>query len=553
MTTILILEDEPPLRDSIQDLLELEGYTVISAGDGLAGVTLAREYRPDLIISDIQMPEMNGYEVLDTIRRDPLIHMTPFIFLTAQVDHDSQRFGMGIGADDYLTKPFIGTELLASVKTRLQRHAVVVTEISQRIEELNLLRRIDQELSQRLNPEWVISIMMDWALRQTGANNAIMGTTEPDKPFIKLRYVSGAWPNRDRQPLVNDTWPLEGIIEQIIRSEGPIRIGDTTQTKEYQPTNPSMQSLLGLPVATSERRLGFILLESKKLDAFKPDDVLFLLQMANRAAMALEQSNLFQMLLHQYEQEVELRETFGRFVSREVAEAIQSGLINPEGEIRVASVMFCDIRSFTAFSETHPPSEVMRVLNEYLPIVVEATRANGGMINKFGGDSVLAIFGAPARLEAHAYSAVKTAMQIRKELNTLNKTRFNERGFILSVGIGINTGEVVAGTVGSKDRQEYTVIGDTVNLTSRVEALNKQFPEHDILITEHTYKALGSRRDLFRFTDLGPITIRGKAAPVQIWAVVDSDAQTRRTTDTLPKTTDFNALPAQKTDEAKSP
>jgi len=214
-----------------------------------------------------------------------------------------------------------------------------------------------------------------------------------------------------------------------------------------------------------------------------------------------------------------LRDMFGRFVSQEVAEAIRTGQVRLEGENRVVSVLFCDIRGFTARSEHHTPQEIVALLNEYLPVVVEAAQHHQGTVNKFGGDSTLVIYGAPRPLQESAYQAVLTALEMRGNLERLNAQLVGRGDDPIRIGVGINTGVVLAGAVGPAERQEYTVIGDTVNLASRIEALNKEYPEHGILISGATYEALGSHRAEFAFTDLGEIGIRGKSGPVQVWAV----------------------------------
>lgn len=214
-----------------------------------------------------------------------------------------------------------------------------------------------------------------------------------------------------------------------------------------------------------------------------------------------------------------LRDMFGRFVSRDVAEAIRTGQVQLEGENRVVSVLFCDIREFTDFSERHTPQEVVTMLNEYLPLVVQSAQKHGGMVNKFGGDSTLIIYGAPREVEHSAYQAVLTALDIRAGLSVLNEQLEKIGATKLRVGVGINTGIALAGAVGPNERQEYTVIGNTVNLAARIDGLNKQFPEHDILISSWTYEALGVHRDAFEMISLGVVPIRGKNEPVEIWSV----------------------------------
>jgi adenylate cyclase len=216
-----------------------------------------------------------------------------------------------------------------------------------------------------------------------------------------------------------------------------------------------------------------------------------------------------------------LRDMFGRFVSQEVAEAIRSGQVRLEGENRVVSVLFCDIRGFTARSEKATPAEIVTLLNQYLPVVVNAAQKHDGTVNKFGGDSTLVIYGAPRPLQESAYHAVKTALEMRQNLAHLNQILAAQGQEPIQIGVGINTGVVLAGAVGPPERQEYTVIGDTVNLASRIEALNKEYPQHGILISGQTYEALGSRRAEFAFTDLGEIQIRGKETAVRVWAAAE--------------------------------
>jgi adenylate cyclase len=214
-----------------------------------------------------------------------------------------------------------------------------------------------------------------------------------------------------------------------------------------------------------------------------------------------------------------LRDMFGRFVSQEVAEAIRTGQVQLEGENRVVSVLFCDIREFTDFSEQHSPQEVVAMLNEFLPLVVQAAQRHGGMVNKFGGDSTLIIYGAPHELDDSAYHAIMTALDIQAGVENLNQRLAKKGEPPLRVGVGINTGSALAGAVGPRERQEYTVVGNTVNLAARIDGLNKQFPEHNILVSEQTRAALGNRLGEFDMLNLGPVSIRGKNDRVEIWAV----------------------------------
>jgi len=148
MTTILVIEDEEPIRENLVTLLEAEGYEVISAANGRVGVQLARQHLPDLILCDILMPELDGYGVYRELRQDPVTATIPFIFLTARANLTDVRAGMALGADDYLTKPFTREEVLQAIATRLAKRATVVRQFQSKMDELrqSMARMLPHEL-----------------------------------------------------------------------------------------------------------------------------------------------------------------------------------------------------------------------------------------------------------------------------------------------------------------------------------------------------------------------------------------------------------------------
>ncbi|MEO8394008.1 MAG: response regulator [Chloroflexota bacterium] len=148
MTNILVIEDETDIRNDIAEVLSYENFICVVAPNGRAGVQSAHDYLPDLIICDIMMPVMDGYEVLDALRNDPSTANIPFVFLTAKADRESVRYGMASGADDYLTKPFTSNELLTAVKARLEKKASLISEFTHRVDHLRqaLIHGLPHEL-----------------------------------------------------------------------------------------------------------------------------------------------------------------------------------------------------------------------------------------------------------------------------------------------------------------------------------------------------------------------------------------------------------------------
>lgn len=211
-----------------------------------------------------------------------------------------------------------------------------------------------------------------------------------------------------------------------------------------------------------------------------------------------------------------IRETFGKFVNPAI---VNHALRNPEGmggERRNCVVMFSDLRDFTNMSENMEPEEVVQILSDYFTGMVDCIHAQNGLVDKFIGDAVMAHWGAIVKDEHDCQKSVEAALAMRRALIALNQTRFQHLKKPLRFGVGINYGAVLAGQIGSHRRMEYTVIGDVVNLASRIEYLNKHFGT-DILLSSYVREKLP---DIYRLVELPATRIKGKAEAEVIYAVI---------------------------------
>jgi adenylate cyclase len=230
-------------------------------------------------------------------------------------------------------------------------------------------------------------------------------------------------------------------------------------------------------------------------------------------------------VLSDISQEKRMKATMYRYLSPRVAEQVmalgEDGLM--EGERKEVTVLFSDIRGYTTLTENLGAQEVVSLLNQYFETMVEAVFNHEGTLDKFIGDALMGVFGAPLTLkENHAWKAVQAALEMRQRLQEFNQCRVIQEQPQIQIGIGISSGEVVAGNIGSHKRMDYTVIGDGVNLSSRLEGVTKEYG-CDIIISEYTYQLC---RDRIWVRQLDKIRVKGKNQAVTIYELI-GDRQTR--------------------------
>jgi len=236
--------------------------------------------------------------------------------------------------------------------------------------------------------------------------------------------------------------------------------------------------------------------------------------------LAVFHRRLIQRVIEEAQERSAIDRLFGQFVSDEVKDKVVRERVGTTGERKQVAVLFADIRSFTAYSETAPPEEVVVQLNTYLDAMVRAISTEHGMIDKFIGDAIMAVFGGFLRIDDPTAAAVRAALRMRAELPSLNAQWREEGRPPFEIGIGIHFGDVVQGTVGGEFRKEFTVIGDTVNIASRLERMSKKYPQA-ILVSRAVYDRLAAPLQSL-CTAHGTTHAEGRAEAIEVFGVSDA-------------------------------
>lgn len=214
-----------------------------------------------------------------------------------------------------------------------------------------------------------------------------------------------------------------------------------------------------------------------------------------------------------------IKDTFGKYVTKEIRDEVLSGRVPLDGEKKEVTVLFSDLRNFTHMTESNDPKMVVKVMNRYFAEMSEAIKAQGGLVLQFIGDEIYAVFGAPVKLDDHPTKAFRASLEMSRRLVKLNK-EFKRKGWpSLQHGIGVHTGEAIAANIGSPDRLSYLLIGDTINLASRLQTLTKEVGT-EMIISSSTYDLiLQSELYNIKLSKLPSMRLKGKTQPVDIYAL----------------------------------
>jgi len=305
------------------------------------------------------------------------------------------------------------------------------------------------------------------------------------------------------------------LIDLVRRERKAVLSADTSHDKRFEGRDSivgsSGRSIMVAPLQRETEFFGVIYLDTETLARpFTADDLNLLQGVAGPVSIALKNADLASRI----ENEARMRTNLSRYLSPDVVQQIEDGSLKPNlgGDQAEGTIMFSDIVGFTAMSERLAPSEVVERLNAYFTEMLEAIFGWGGTVDKFGGDAVLAVWGAPLPSAEHGVAAVGGALEMHARLFALNLSLLEAGETTIRMALGLNSGKFVAGNIGGADRIEWTVIGDTVNLAQRVEAQGFQ---GCVLVSQSTFTQIPAA-GAYGFP---PVHVKNRQVPVKIFSV----------------------------------
>ena len=371
--------------------------------------------------------------------------------------------------------------------------------------------RIAHELAQAvgLEPDLdrLLSKILDKTFELLAADRGVILLVNPASNELEARAVKQK--NAEEEEIVLSTTIINEVIEKktaVLSSDAAI---DSRFSGAHSIIMQGIRSTMCVPMLHQTQLLGIIHLDSQNIaNAFTEKDLQILTGIANQAATAIDNAEKARKL----ENDARARRDFEKLLPPEIVEQVMSGEVKLErgGEARDTTVMFTDIRGFTAMSDGADPQEIVAMLNDYFERMVEIIHNNRGTLDKFMGDGIMALFGAPLPHPDHAFAAVKASIEMVAEVERFNASLISRGKHPIGVGIGLTTGNVVTGYLGSSRSMEYTAIGDEVNMASRFcgEAKAGQ-----VLISEETMRRINTRMETQRLS----VTVKGKRGELIVY------------------------------------
>ena len=423
-------------------------------------------------------------------------------------------------ADDVLQRVTIAPGLTEShIRGRIQANTGDFMPERQIADEKNLRRdyerlRIGHELARAVGSELdldkLLPKILDKAFELVGADRGVILLMD-DKGELSPRFVKTRSGKSDPNIVLSKT-----VMAEVTTNRAAVLSSDATMDARFSGAHSiimqGIRSTMTLPLLHAGDLLGIMHLDSLfTSNAFTEKDLQICTGMAAQAAISIQNARLATRI----EKEAQTRAQISRLIPPSVVEQVLKGELTIEkgGRQTEVTMLFSDIRGFTTMSDGRPPQEIVNTLNEYFEVMVDILFKYSGTLDKFVGDEIIGLFGAPIAIDDAPYKAVSCALAMLQALEEFNRTRAAENQAAIRIGVGINTGNVITGSIGSTRALQYTAIGDAMNVASR---LVNVAASGEIIVSEDTYRYVVGRVEA---TALPPVRVKGKAEELKVFRI----------------------------------
>jgi adenylate cyclase len=377
-------------------------------------------------------------------------------------------------------------------------------------ERLRIGHELARAVGSELDLEKLLPKILDKAFELVGADRGAILLMD-DKGELVPRHIKTRTAKGDANIVLSRT-----VMAEVVSNRAAVLSSDATMDSRFSGAHSiimqGIRSTMTLPLLHGADLLGLMHLDSLfTSNAFTEKDLQICTGMAAQAAIAIQNARLASRI----EREAQTRAQISRLIPPSVVEQVVKGQLTIEkgGRLSEITMLFSDIRGFTTMSDGRPPEDVVNTLNEYFEVMVDVLFQYQGTLDKFVGDEIIGLFGAPIAIDDAPYKAVACALMMLQGLEEFNRTRAAEGLQPIRIGIGINTGKVITGSIGSTRALQYTAIGDAMNVASR---LVNVASSGEVIISEDTYRHVADRVNAVA---LLPVKVKGKADELKVYRV----------------------------------
>ena len=548
------MEDSDIFADVLESSLGSSGYTLERAVNGFEGIKKVYRFMPHLIITDVEMPLFKGYQVTRLLKSRKNTKAIPIIMFTSLGETKDKFWGSQAGADMYIEKSPDNLQPLNDAIAKILSAPgsidfAAIERESKKINDDAIIEMVNNLLDNKLFQTTVIGMLTELSgkvnsleMIASGIFDLLRAVCETEIVTMMIRGGNGV--------LYAYTANFAGLSAETADNFSGISISDfnslfpdfqvsTKNAQDFFPAGNNQKkiaSYITIPLVSGGEKIASVHIANSINEYFTPG-VLENVNVFLKAATPIIANALSMRELEELQKNT--RTAFARYVPADIMDEIisYSSKATSQSENRNITILFSDIRNFTAISEHSDAREVVEFLNSYFAKMGSEIICEGGHIDKFIGDAIMAVFGAFHGLENPAFNAIRAAIKMLAALESIDTVGIALKQSSLKAGIGINCGECVLGNIGFQNKMDYTVIGDTVNLASRIEGLTKLY-RHPLIVSEYIYNMA---KDRFLFRKIDNIRVMGKEEPVGIYAIYTGY---KGTADNAPCSDEISDIPA---------